>query len=181
MPFSKQAVTTQGGSNCCAIRYRASVPPFEDRPVNPYRTPDADVGDARVPFVVINHCNDCRRATSTLMPAALVTTIAMTSVSLLPKNSLATAANSPKASVSDDERVWVPIASITRDDVGDVLEGTTLGNYLSSQERNRWFCTRCGTPIASSISNGAVPKDWNRPKMFDIWAGTVDRTHLEKE
>jgi hypothetical protein len=180
MPFPKDPLLLHGGCNCKAIRYRVSVPPFADRPENPYRTPGVNVGDARVPFVAIDHCNDCRQATSSILPTVLITEASSVAMSCFPKDDI-TALHSFKINVSDSKRHWQPVAEIAQEHVGSTVEGTTLGHYISSAGRNRWFCTNCGTPIAYTISDGVVPPEWNWPKMFDIWLGTLDRVDLEKE
>jgi hypothetical protein len=63
---------------------------------------------------------------------------------------------------------------------------TTLGVFVSSPNRYRWFCIRCGTPLAYSIPLSAQPPFWRSmnpppPRMFDIWLGTCDRDVLDNE
>ena len=183
MPLPKFPFTLHGGCNCRAIRYKISVPPFADRPVTPYRTLGADVGDARVPFVTIDHCNDCRRATSSILPMALITETATVEISCLPTDTVTQTegADRSKADVSDDDRHWENAGLVARDDAGLTVTSTTLGHYISSPGRNRWFCTHCGTPLAYTISDNVIPKDWGWPNMFDVWLGTLDREDLEKD
>jgi len=181
MTWPKEALVLHGGCNCRAIRYKVEVPPLEERPITPYRTPDADVGqDARIPAVYMDHCNDCRRATSAIIPIGLVTETRYVSISCLPKEAV-TQTPTGKIRVADDKRQWRNIGLVARDEADAVVEGTTLGHYIPSPNRNRWFCTHCGTPIGYSIFDGAIPKEWGWPKMFDIWLGTLDRADLEKD
>ena len=50
--------------------------------MNPWKTPDADVGDLRLPMVVVCHCNDCRRATASVLPHVLALDITTVTVSV---------------------------------------------------------------------------------------------------
>jgi len=67
-PLPHDAITISGGCNCKALRYQVSIPPHDKRPPNPYRSPGADIGDLRIPFVALCHCNDCRAATPRSCP-----------------------------------------------------------------------------------------------------------------
>ena len=52
-----------GGCNCRAILYKVQVPVRPERPLSPF-------ADGQVPFplVATDHCNDCRRATGSILP-----------------------------------------------------------------------------------------------------------------
>lgn len=74
MPMPPEPFTITGGCNCRSIRYTINVPAFSDRPASVYCSPGASLPpDAKIPFIAIDHCNDCRRASGALLPIALVT------------------------------------------------------------------------------------------------------------
>ncbi|KAL9113062.1 MAG: hypothetical protein Q9227_002674 [Pyrenula ochraceoflavens] len=84
-----------------------------------------------------------------------------------------------KAEGKGDEQ-WQPAAEVWTK-TNPALEDLHLKYYRSSEGRNRWFCGQCGTNLGYSLEEGVVPSEWGWPKMLDIWLGTVDREHLEKE
>lgn len=131
MPLPSHSLILSGGCNCRAIRYKVAVPPVKDRPISPYRNPGADIGqDARIPAVYIDHCNDCRRATSGVLPVFLVTEMRSVSISCLPKELITPTG---KTEIDDSIRQWPSFRSATQDNVGPTAEGTTLGLYISLQ------------------------------------------------
>ncbi|KAF2819251.1 hypothetical protein CC86DRAFT_149193 [Ophiobolus disseminans] len=171
MPLPDEALSIDGGCNCGAIRYRVAIPVLADRslhPLSPAKTP------VSLPFLVLDHCNDCRRATGSLLPAWLCAPINICSVSLVPA-SLATLASKAAArqGQSDEQHsLWTSAA--------DVFSPTPasadhfLASFESSNERWRWFCSRCGTSIAYTA---VMPEGF--PDMLDIALGSVQRSQLD--
>ena len=171
--FPKHSFTINGGCNCGAVRYKVNVPPFEDRKPNPYRTPGADIGDLRIPCTFIDHCNDCRRATSSVLPMALVTDITVVEAAVL---------SDPQHDKSKSEPTWQPAAEVFDFTSEAHRTGSlSLKFYKSTPGRCRWFCGTCGTMVAYTVDDGQIPSEWGWPKMLDIWLGTVDREDLEKD
>ena len=155
--------TITGSCNCRSIRYSIDIPPFSNRPPTVYCSPGASLPpDAKIPFIAIDHCNDCRRASGAVLPMALVTE-----------------ASTGQLSFSAGE--WQPALNLWSMPLDQLQQGTTLGHYRSSEGRNRWFCSMCGTMLFYTISEDSIPSEWGWPKMLDIWLGTVDREVLEKE
>lgn len=175
MPFPEEAFVIHGGCNCKAVRYRVFVPPYSERPQTVYKNAGADIGDLRLPAVYMDHCNDCRQATSSVLPMALVCITHTVRVSVLSKTAQAEHA----FDIPDSERDWLP-AERMFDSRNPKLTDIHLAVYKSSPARSRWFCSRCGTMIAYSVDPGVIPEEWNWPPMLDIWLGTVDRQDLEK-
>ncbi|KAK3713054.1 hypothetical protein LTR37_008739 [Vermiconidia calcicola] len=159
MPLLEETFIIHGGCNCKAVRYEISVPALSDRPPTPYKTPGADIGDLRIPAVVMDHCNDCRRTTSSILPMGLICEAKTVRSSALPKENTSEGAFN----------------------VDDILDKLYLAVYKSSPARSRWFCSRCGTMVAYSIDPGVIPPEWGWSAMIDIWLGTVDREDLEKD
>lgn len=135
--------------------------------MNPYHDPGQFIGDLRIPMICICHCNDCRRATSSILPIGLVTHLPTVSVCL-------------DGSESGTDETWLPAAEVF-DYKSISNRKASLTFYKSSEGRTRWFCGRCGTNLAYSIDPGVIPEEWDWPKMLDIWLGTVDREDLEGE
>jgi hypothetical protein len=83
-------------------------------------------------------------------------------------------------SIPDDKRNWAPAPEVF-DFQNTALKDTYLNFYKAGPGRSRWFCSRCGAPIAYSIDAGLIPPEWGWPTMIDIWLGTVDREDLDKD
>ena len=162
MPLPQHAFTITGGCNCRSIRYQINVPTFSSRPKSVYCTPGADIPDhARIPFTAIDHCNDCRRASGALLPMALIT-------------------DSSTANLSFNSEAWQSSINLWTTPLDVLQKSSAIGHYGSSAGRNRWFCSKCGTMLFYTISEGTIPAEWGWPKMLDIWLGTVDRECLEE-
>jgi hypothetical protein len=182
-----------GGCNCHSIRYRITVPPLSLRPKAPYHTPGANLGPSAptIPCVFADHCNDCRSATSSVLPMAFVADTSTVEISFLMGENVNGKVGTEM--IGDEQRMWakledvvVPLESEMSPASPIVYGGvtTTLGLFLSSPNRYRWFCTRCGTPLGYSVPLAAQPPFWKEipaPRMFDIWLGTFDRDVLENE
>ncbi|KAF2648431.1 hypothetical protein K491DRAFT_612767 [Lophiostoma macrostomum CBS 122681] len=171
MPLPNHALRIEGGCNCLAVRYSVKIPELAKRPIHPLAPTKAPVP---LPFLVLDHCNDCRRATGSLLPAWLCAPIDMASVSLVHASSATLARNAidRKNQAEEQRGAWEPAL--------DVFTSTPsasdhfLKSYESSNERWRWFCSRCGTNIAYTA---VMPEGF--PNMLDIAMGSVDRCHLE--
>lgn len=173
MPLPDEALDVQGGCNCGAVRYRLSIPPVSDRPLHPKAAAESPVP---LPFLVVDYCNDCRRATGALLPVWLCAPMKMASVSLVSANP---AKLKQKASERKDQpevqgSPWMPASDIFTP--ASVNQDHFLRWYESSNERWRWFCSRCGTNIAYTA---VYPAGF--PNMLDITLGSVDRRYLETE
>lgn len=173
----RESFTIKGGCNCSAVRYIISVPNFSQRFENPYKTPGADINGLRIPMSVMDHCNDCRAATSAVLPMVLVTETSTVRVRVA---KLSSSADIEGPLPADEEGEYVPAAEMF-DPQNANLPDLCLSLYKSSPDRNRWFCVRCGTPVGYTIDAGVVPVEWGWPPMLDIWLGTVDRQFLEEE
>jgi hypothetical protein len=172
MPLPPEAVTISGGCNCSAIRYRVSIPCISERPIHPTFNVASGKELVRLPFVCVDHCNDCRRATGALLGVVLCSPTSYVEISLLPAPETPTNNAIPE----DDQRTWVPAEEIFPPGTKS-RDNTTLSFYTSSEGRTRAFCSNCGTQFGYSAY--PYPKPW--PRMLDIWIGSVDQKDLEKE
>ncbi len=164
MPLSSNAVTLHGGCNCRAIRYRIEVPPLSSRPINPF----SDDSQVTFPMIATDHCNDCRRATGSILPTWICVPAEMISVSLR----RAPPSAAPK--VESNDGPWRPAMEVLR--AGSrAAEGSTLSFYGSSPQRTRTFCGHCGTNLTYAI----FPMVQGLPDLFDTVLGTLDRGDLE--
>ena len=172
MPLPDRALTVEGGCNCGAVRYRVAIPALADRPLHPL-APVAE--PVPLPFLVLDHCNDCRRATGALLPTWLCAPVEMCAVSLV---SAISATLAPKAAAREGQAAeqpgpWTPAAGVFVSTTEPTSVDHFLANYESSHERWRWFCARCGTNIAYTA---VMPAGF--PSMVDITLGSVHRKHL---
>ena len=143
----------------------------------------------RIPCVLLDHCNDCRRATGQILPIWMIAETNRIEISLLNKDGPGSNASiGGEGAVSDDHREWKTLASaidpIEADTNISSSLNTTLGRYVSSPDRNRWFCTKCGTQLAYTVPYDKYFDFWKEmsaPRMIDICLGTLDREVLEKE
>jgi len=158
MSIPEHSFTINGGCNCGSVRYKVNVPAFSDRPLLPYCDDHALSEKERIPAVLIDHCNDCRRATGAMLPVWLVCLISFVDISL--------------------DSTWSPAKQILKkEDLVIEKKNAPLKFYRSSENRYRGFCENCGTMICYR-GTGGLPESW--PDMVDILLGTVDREDLEK-
>ena len=174
MPLPDEALRIEGGCNCNAVRYLVDIPTRDKRPLHPLAPTEAHVP---MPFLALDHCNDCRRATASILPAWVCAPLDMCSVSLVAASSatLAPKAAAREGQAKEEGGPWTPAADVftaTAAASGDSF----LTSYESSHERWRWFCARCGTNVAYTA---AMPAGF--PSMLDITLGSVDRRYLDSE
>jgi hypothetical protein len=176
MPLPVEALRVEGGCNCGAIRYRVAIPAQAERPLHPLAPTGAPVP---MPFLVLDHCNDCRRATGSVLPAWLCAPLDMCSVSLVAASSatLAPKAAAREGQAKEQNGLWTPAGAVftsTHAPATTANEDHFLTSYESSHERWRWFCVRCGTNVGYTA---AMPAGF--PSMLDITLGSVDRRYLD--
>ncbi|KAH8888963.1 hypothetical protein GQ53DRAFT_748508 [Thozetella sp. PMI_491] len=198
MPLPNEAIAIRGGCNCGAIRYRIAVPEFSKRPLHFSFPPEAasDPSTPRMPFVCTDHCNDCRSATSALLPCWILTPADMMTISCLPmadgtyESDEMTApfgmpklALAPRDAAEDENRPpYEPAREVLRGAKG--TRGTWLRQYASRDMPDhmikrsvRSFCGRCGSHLSYVID----PTPLNMLDTVDVVLGTVDRADLERE
>ena len=169
MPLPNEPLTIQGGCNCRAIRYKIDIPAISDRPLH-FARGSQDQDKVHLPMVVIDHCNDCRRATGSILPFWICAPISMVATSCIARSS---SIYQPKADTNPTATEWLPATEIFNPNTASA--NTLLTFYESSEGRRRSFCGRCGTNLAYSIF--PTPEGW--PEMLDVVLGTVDREYLQ--
>lgn len=170
MPLPSEPLTLQGGCNCRAIRYKIDIPTISDRPLHFAGASESHQEKVTLPMIVTDHCNDCRRATGSILPFWICTPISMVSASCIARSD---SVDRPEFDVDPTAAKWLPATEIFNP--GTASEKTFLTFYESSEGRRRSFCGRCGTNLAYSIF--PTPEGW--PEMLDVVLGTVDREYLE--
>lgn len=177
MPLPDEALRIEGGCNCRAVRYCVAIPGIADRPLHPLAPTESPVP---MPFLALDHCNDCRRATGSVLPAWLCAPLDMCSVSLVATSSatLAPRAATRESQAEEQGGAWLPAAdAFTICPAPTATKGDHfLTSFESSHQRWRWFCVRCGTNVAYTA---AMPEGF--PSMLDITLGSVDRRYLDSE
>ncbi|KAF5549066.1 hypothetical protein FMEXI_4408 [Fusarium mexicanum] len=169
MPFCKGTFTFEGGCKCKAVRYRVFVPPWQSRIALPYKSEDADIKD-RLPVSIVCHCNNCREATGQIGTQYVALHALTFKISSRKKT------DEPSTMTPDrEDSEWLHGKEF--EDNFDT--SSWLTGFASSPGRRRWFCARCGTPVAYTIDEGKGPEGW--PPMVDVILGTVDRAWLERE
>ncbi len=182
MPLPDDPIAVHGGCNCGAIRYRADIPALAQRPLHPSHARMSKSDPCRLPMIVIDHCNDCRRATGAVLPLWLCTPLAFITASFVLRSPLHSPQTQdsgtkemqiPKKLDEQEERTpWLPASeTFSRNSKYD----TYLSMYESSPLRTRFFCSRCGTSLAYAVV--PIPEGW--VDMLDLVLGSVDREDLE--
>ncbi|TVY81167.1 hypothetical protein LSUE1_G006291 [Lachnellula suecica] len=161
MPLPENPLVLNGGCNCGAIRYKIDIPEKAKRPLHPLSN-----GEVTFPVVLTDHCNDCRKATGSILPTWICVPITMMTCKLEPVT----------AAEDDDETTWFPVDSLFYP--GPSTSKYWLKFYKSSDRATRSFCGRCGTNLTYSTISSSM-KDF--PKIFDVVLGTIDRADLEKD
>jgi hypothetical protein len=175
MPLPTHAFEIRGGCNCKAVRYRISVPILEERVDSPYNIGGKKIENLRLPMSVICHCNDCRAATAQIGTHAILGDVSRIEFAVAARS-----ASGEDISKGEADRDWTPAGQLI-DAKSPLLGDVWLSLYRSSPNRCRWFCGRCGTPVAYSADIESYPKGWETTPMVDIWTGTVDRDILERD
>ena len=198
MPLPPDPVEIRGGCNCGAIRYKIKVPAFDERPIH-FTFPSAakaDPATPRLPLIATDLCNDCRSATSSILPTWILCPGDFFTISCLPKSTGDDGAPPSqlhkrplvnRAVVASDDSArpaFVPAYEMLRG--GRPSQDTWLQLYVSTDEETnhktgrdsfRSFCGRCGTNIAYTVA----PMPPGMPDMIDVILGTVDRELLEQD
>ena len=165
MPVPKEAFTIEGGCNCNAIRYKIDIPAFDSRPFrSTIETPLDPKDEVRLPYIITDHCNDCRKATGSIMAFWICSPPEMISVSCIARSG---------ESETLKPTPWVTAAEVFRGH-GPQTHKTFLTFYKSSPDVSRGFCGRCGTNLTFY---GKPPEGYT--EMIDIVLGTIDREYLE--
>jgi hypothetical protein len=174
MPLPAHPLVVNGGCNCGAIHYRIFIPEIEKRPLHPSSTSSSE---AHLPFVVIDHCNDCRRAVGDIFPLWICSPIDMVTCSVVVRSTASLPADPSKRkdpSVKAEAMTpWLPAVDVFTS--GPVSNDSFLISFDSSEGRRRFFCGRCGTNLAYVAF--PMPEGW--PDMLDIILGTIYREDLE--
>ena len=66
IPLPPDPLTLRGGCNCRAIRCRINVPDISDRSLYFAKSSKSRQEKVHLPMIVIDPCNDCRRATGSI-------------------------------------------------------------------------------------------------------------------
>ena len=171
MPLPETPFVIEGGCNCHAIRYRIQVPEVSARPLNPTSPASESI---RLPMIAIDHCNDCRAATGSILPTWMCVPAEMMAVSLRPAPPVDP--SNPRIFLIDNDGPWIPALEALKDG-SSVARGSTVRWFHSSPKRTRTFCGHCGTNLTYAI----WPMVQGYPDIFDTLVGTMDRSCLEKD
>lgn len=163
---------------CSAIRYSISVPPLSSRPLVPRAlptpiNPTGETVPTRLPFIDIDHCEDCRRACGGLLQCWFICPQSWISFVLLPRTN---AQARPEVNTVGDAVGYS--CEVIANPSPEILETTYLGHYESSLDIHRCFCTRCGTGLTYSSSKDRGPS-WTLGAIVDLAVGSMDRESIE--
>lgn len=171
MRLPDHSFTLHGGCNCGSIRYRITVPELCLRPTHP-RSKD---GDIHFPLIAADHCNDCRDATGSILPAWICAPADMLSVSFRPAPSPPSFKHDRNNTNTVEAAIYHPAMTALRQNSPE-SRGSTLRWYVSSPNRTRTFCGHCGTNLTYAI----LPMVEGYPDIYDVVLGTLDRGDFEK-
>lgn len=139
-------------------------------------------------MIAIDLCNDCRRATGSVLPIWICCPIEYILVSVkgnpleVVDGDLVGSGDEKDENDNkevDSKETWVPATSIflpsNPSNPSSPQASSPLGTYTSSSNRTRHWCPKCGTHLAYRVH--PMPDEW--PEMLDILLGTIDREDLE--
>ncbi|KAJ9646478.1 hypothetical protein H2199_002527 [Coniosporium tulheliwenetii] len=149
-----------GGCFCSAIRYTISIPALADRsPAIPDPVAPSSDGKGtqpaptKLPIIDLDHCESCRRACGSLFQTWIILPLDWVSFTLVKRDSghgvEGPLSNTADAEGKDDTTSLLKPDTTSVAVPNDELRSQTyLGAYRSRPNRNRTFCTRCGTGVA---------------------------------
>ncbi|KAJ8066069.1 hypothetical protein OCU04_005161 [Sclerotinia nivalis] len=214
MPLPSTPLTIHGGCNCRTLHYRLQIPQVSERPLYPYcckaqsasqsesksgdEYKDESGEEVRLPMIAIDLCNDCRRATGSILPIWICCPMDYIWLCVSDGDSYqevgagevkghgdVSEERGDKGGNESEEKnrkeTWVKATSVflpsNPSDPASPQPPSSLGTYSSSTLRTRYWCNKCGTHLAYRVH--PMPAGW--PEMLDILLGTIDREDLEME
>jgi len=173
--LSEDGLALHGGCYCSAVRFKIDLPPLPDRPILLPAQKNKENRDVRPPIISFDHCNDCRRAGGSIVPAWFICPQSWVTWSIpISQDPFPIPEGSAEGhDVKGGERIKV----CTEDFIQrpQILEGF-ITHFNSSPDTWRTFCTRCGTNLTyvclKTKGAGKIP-------MLDIFLGSLDRESLE--
>ena len=115
-------LTITGGCNCRSIVYRIAIPPLEERPLHPNCDPNSGLSPIHQPYIFADHCNDCRRATGSIVPACISGPLDYVSVSLH------VATEGTQSKQEEVKQAWHPARQVFTDK--NAVNGVNLSELL---------------------------------------------------
>ena len=97
MPLPDYLLALNGGCNCGAIRYKIDTPSKADCPLYPLSK-----GEVSFPVVLTDHCNDCRKATGSILPTWICVPTTMMTCMLQP-------IAATEDGITRSEATWLPV------------------------------------------------------------------------
>ena len=177
LPLEK--FTLNGGCYCSAVRYKISIPSYQERPVRDTKEQNENRGELRFPSISFDHCNDCRKATGTLVASWIICPQSWVKWSVPASNSQFPIPTGCSESTDTKGGERVEIASEMF-----VKRPTSLVGFVtafnSSPETWRTFCTRCGTNLSFVCLTGRGGDQSTVPEI-DVNFGSLDRESLERQ
>jgi hypothetical protein len=165
-----EPVSLTGGCFCSAVRYTIAVPALASRDFfpHPVATHHGASNDARLPLVTLDHCQDCRRATGTVVQSWFICPRRWVRFALQPRD------DDREPSYADPfsptEAVDCPADDVVAPSA-DLLRRSYLACYNSSPDVGRCFCSRCGTTLTYAFTG---PLNSKTPPLVDLALGTLD-------
>lgn len=195
MPLPSEPTTVTGGCSCGAVRYRIAVPEASLRPTLPFTPPEMGL---TMPYSMTCHCNDCRRASASVLPLVILQTPSpMLTVSVIAQDDPSTVNTGRVLDVLDKgyDKEKADVARPPYEPSMDVFRPLQAnnGSWLrffhsvdcSPDVHSRSFCGRCGTQVCFHFAlkpeycyDGKLPEGW--ADFMDINVGTIDKEFLEK-
>lgn len=170
MPLPDNPLTLNGGCNCGAIRYQIQIPTQSERPLNPLSPAD---GKLTFPVVLTDHCNDCRKATASILPTWICVPTTMMFCRMKP---FSHTAGETSFSSDNDTASWKSASNFFYPGLEN--DKYWLRFYKSSPNTTRSFCGKCGTNLTYTISP-SMGNGW--PDIFDVLLATLDRADLDHD
>ncbi|KAF4547442.1 Hypothetical protein D9617_42g090290 [Elsinoe fawcettii] len=162
-------IELEGGCMCRAVRYQITIPALEERPISrkaiTYHHKKPVDGPTRLPFITIDHCEECRLSCGSLVQSWMIIPQPWIKFQLAQSDGSSSELRDYRCS-----DVVIPSA--------EVLKNTFIREYMFSEDSHRTFCGRCGSTLAYAYDeNEKSPYG----SIMNITVGTLDRDSLGSE
>jgi hypothetical protein len=161
-----QPLILTGGCHCGASKYTITIPALPDRPIIPNTAPTAisptENVPSRLPAVVLDHCQNCRRVAGVIVACWLI----------IPPGWLTWTLVTPLSSGEGEKGEGEVRRDVPAVDVCGPNADTNhyVRQYRATDRAIRTFCSRCGT----NLTYYGLARHGTPAAFMDVAVGSLD-------